>query len=176
MARKGKGRKNFSRYINGSFDLDMPLTTLGSKVVAKQDFSETVADTTRVSSVKATYSISDFTPGANIGPIAVGLAHSDYTAAEIEEWIEQAGSWDIGNLQTKEVRSRRIRQVGVFDDPSAVQISNRLNDGRLIHTKLNWLLAEGDTVAVWCYNLGTAAVATTVPNVNVIGKANLWQV
>ncbi len=171
---KHPSKRNFSKFLSGTIDFDLALTTLGAKTLVGAVFSETVVDTTRISSIKATYTLSDKTAGANIGPIICGVAHSDYTDAEVEEWIEQAGSWDLGDKQTQEVRSRLVRQVGVFDDPSGPTVSARLNDGRPVKTKLNWLLAEGDGLRFWCYNTGNAAIATTVPNFHVFGKANLW--
>ncbi len=135
-----------------------------------------MVDSTRCSSIKCTYSLGGATPGDNIGPVIVGVAHSDYTSAEIEAYLEAASSWDIGDKIVKEVRSRLVRVIGVFDIPEGVGQAVRLNDGRAIRTKLNWLLAEGDTLGFWAYNSGPAAYATTDPNLIVQGKANLWQV
>ncbi len=176
LAKHGKGGRgrNFRRYVSGSIDFDLGLTALAAKTLVGAVFSETVVDTTRVGSIKATYTLSDKTAGANIGPIICGVAHGDYTDAEVEEWIEQAGSWDIGNKQTAEVRGRLIRQIGVFDDVSGPTVSARLNDGKPLTTRLNWVLSEGDGLRFWAYNTGNAAIATTVPNLHVFGKANLW--
>lgn len=174
MARHRR-RRNFGNYINGQIDVDLGLGTLAAKTLVSATFSESVVDTTRISSIVCTHTVSDFTPGANIGPIIFGVAHSDYTDAEIEQWVEDAGSWDIGNKIAKEIRSRLVRQIGVFDDPASATVSTRINDGKPVRTKLNWLLAEGDTLKFWVYNTGNAAVATTVPNYHAFGKANLWQ-
>ncbi len=172
---KGKGRRrDFSKFLSGSIDENLSLTTLASQT-ATSVATQTVVDTTRVSSVKCTYTLSDWTPIANAGPIMFGIAHSDYSNAEIEEWIEATGGWDQGNLvQTREVRSRLIRQIGVMETPEAATGSSRVNDGRMLKTKLNWLLSEGDGLKFWAYNTGNAAAATTVPNFIVFGHANLW--
>ncbi len=99
----------------------------------------------------------------------IGLAHSDYTDAEIEEYIETTDSWDQGNLvQGKEVRKRLIRRIGIFGS------SGVLNDGKPIHTRLNWLLRTGQTISLWAYNRGASALATTDPQVVAEGHANLW--
>ncbi len=171
---KPRRKKNFSKFLSGSIDESLAMTTLAAKTAVKVA-SQTVTDTMRISSVKATYTLRDFTKGANIGPMIFGIAHSDYTVAEIEEWIEATGGWDIGNLvQTREVRNRLIRQVGVFDTPEDAGDSARVNDGRPVRTKLNWLLAEGDGVSFWIYNTGAQPVATTVPDFQIFGKASLW--
>ncbi len=176
MARKGRGRKDFSKYMKGGIDVNSALGTLGPKDVIAAIGAGLVVDTTRVSSVKCVYTLSDFTPVVNAGPIICGVAHGDYTDAEIEEWIENSAAWDMGDMIAKEIASRRIRQIGVFDTAAAATQSVRLNDGKPITTKLNWLLAEGDGLKWWAYNAGPAALTTTDPNLHVTGHANLWQV
>ncbi len=162
-----------SRYINGGLDVDLSLSTLAAKT-AVGAVTNTVSDACRVSSIRAGYTLSDMTPVANAGPIAVYVAHSDYTAAEVEGFIEAASAWDLGDKIAKEVRSRLVRLIGVFDIPSNATESSRLNEGRPIKTRLNWLLADGDGLKFIAYNMGVAALATTNPNLNVFGNANLW--
>ncbi len=97
MSRHGKGRKvNWNKFRSGTLEIDLAMTTLAAKslVVAT---SENVADTARISSVEAVYGINGWTAGTNVGPFLFGVAHSDYSAAEIEAFIESAGSWDIGD-------------------------------------------------------------------------------
>ncbi len=176
MARKrGGGRRtNFSKYLKGNIDLDLSIGALGAKSTAVAS-TQDVVDTTRVSSVRATYSLSNYTKGFDIGPIAVGVAHGDYTLAEIEEFLETTGSWAIGNKIQQERANRRIRRIGVFLSPDTAGSASRLNDGKPITTKLNWTLAEGQDLKFWVYNLGTVSVgATTNANLNVFGHANLW--
>ena len=169
-------RRNMSRYISGNIDIDMNVGALLSKTGVGA-ITNAVVDTTRCSSIRCTYSLSDRTPGADQGPISIYVAHSDYTAAEIEAWIKSAGSWDIGDKIAKEIRSRLIRQIGVFEQASSASLAVTLNDGKPITTKLNWLLAEGDSLKMFVFNQGTVQLnATTVGNAKIFGKANLWQV
>ncbi len=174
--RKGHGRRrpNWQRYLSGNIEIDLAMTSLGPKAVVSQ-LTQLVVDTMRVSSVECTYTIQGLTPGDNIGPFLCGVAHGDYSGAEVEAWIEAAAGWDFGDMIAKEVRGRRIRQIGVLNSPATLEESSRLNDGKVLRTKLNWALAEGDGLRFWIYNLGTSAVATTAPNYTVFGKANLWQ-
>ncbi len=176
MAKPRRGRRDFSKYISGAInqEIEMADPFAGKKFIG-ENVAQTVVDTTRVTTVRNTYSMNNFTPGADIGPFQVYVAHGNYTDAEVEEFIEQATSWDLGDMVAKEIRSRRIRLIGVFENPKAVAETARLNDGRPITTKLNWVLAEGDTVKFGLYNSGGIAATTTVINLHVFGKANLWQ-
>ncbi len=174
---KRKGR-NFRRYLRGSIDHDLTFAALGANDVVLSALADTVVDTTWLSSVKATWTLSNLTNTTSAGPFLVGLAHSDYTAAEIEEWIENADSWKESNMIGKEISRRKIRRVGSFrqrdTDQNDVLQYYVLNEGRLVHTKCNWLINEGQTVKVWIYNTGTSPVAVSTPVLRVNGHANLW--
>ncbi len=171
---KRKGRRKMGRYLRGPVDEDMALGTLASKDVVAQVFGSTVNERTLISSIVATYSMEGFTPGDDIGPIMVGVSHGDYTAAEIEEFLEGTAGWNEGDKIALERANRKIRRIGVFEDPSSANQSVTLNDGRPIKTKLNWILNQGITLDVWAYNMGAQPLATTNPNVHVQGHANLW--
>ncbi len=176
MARHGRGRKgrNMSRYLKGMIDEELSIGTLAGRTMVKVDFDETVNDRTLVSSIVATYVWSDPTPGEDIGPLMVGIAHSDYLFGEIEQVIENTGSWDEGNLPSQEIAKRKVRIIGIFETTIAVGAAFALNNGKPIKSKLNWILSAGDTLSVWAYNLGANAFATTVPEVHVQGHANLF--
>ncbi len=136
--------------------------------------AETVNERTFVSSVVATYAISDWTPLAGVGPIIVGVAHGDYSSAEIEQWIENSGSWNEGDKVNQEIAKRQIRQIGVLKTPALVTLDSNLNDGKPMKTKLNWILNQGQTLDYWVYNSGDVAFATTDPDLTIVGHANLW--
>ncbi len=174
VAKHGKGRrKSFKNYIPGNVQLDIVLTTLaaGTGVLTSTDL---VDDTTRISSVVATYSLEDFTDGAGIGPIICGVAHSDYSLAEVEAYIELTTGWSQADMVSREISARRIRKIGVFATDGGGTTVSVLNDGRPIKTKLNWEVSEGQGLNFWAYNTGSNAIATTVPRVHVEGKGNLW--
>ena len=172
MAKK-KGRK-FRRYIRGNVDEQHTIGALASATVSKQNFDESVSERTWASSIVATYSMSEFTPAAGDGPILVGVAHSDYTASEIEGFIESGSSWDEGNLVQREVGQRKIRILGTFPAPSNATEQVALNEGKPLRTKLGWVLTTGATLSVWTYNLGLSAPGTTVPLMFCQGHVNLW--
>ncbi len=175
MARRGRRRRRYRAYIAGKLDHKLQLGTLGAQVVVGSLIGSTVVDTTWVSSVKATYTMNDFTAATDDGPILVGWAHSDYTDAEIEAWIESTSSWDIGNKIAQEVSNRKCKQVGTFfRSPSSATEWIALNEGRMTTTKLGWMLSPSQTLRFWAYNTGSSALATTDPEVRVQGHANLW--
>ncbi len=164
------------RYIRGSINEKLDIGTLAAGTVVGTVLGETVNERTLLSSVKCTWSVNDWTEGANIGPLEVGYAHSDYTDAEVEAYIEATNSWNEGDKVAQEVAARQIRRVGVLISSFSGSASSEsyLNDGVPIHTKLNWILNQGQTIRVWARNMGSLAFATSDPDVTINGFANLW--
>ncbi len=97
MARRGKGRK-YRRYLKGRISQNDAMGTLGARAVKAVAVADVLTEKAWLSSVKALYSLMGFTTGSDDGPIMVGIAHQDYTAAEIEEWVENLSNWDQGDL------------------------------------------------------------------------------
>ncbi len=174
MAKKRGRKRNFRRYLRGGFDESDSLGTLAANTAIKISVADILIEKAWLSSVVAQYTLNNFTGIALAGPVMIGVAHSAYTLAEIEEWIESTTSWDQGNPIAQEINKRMIRQVGVIVPQSAAILGATLNDGRPLRTKCGWQLASGQTVAFFYYNMGTAAFATTDPQVFVQGHANLW--
>lgn len=128
-----------------------------------------------MSSIVVAATLDTYTPLAGVGPIMVGVAHSDYSAAEIEEWIENTGSWSEGNLvQSKEVGRRQIKMLGIFRERTSALETMTLWNGVVKKIKLGWILTTGQTLDLWAYNLGGVAVATTTPSFHLEGHANLF--
>ncbi len=164
-------------YVKGPISNKLSLGTLAGNTLVGANFAETMTESGRIASVDLTWGLSDFTPAADVGPFVVGVAHSDYDDAEIEEAIEISTGWDRGDKIAREKASRLVRQVGIFRSPAggASGVQNMvLNDGRNIKTRLNWGLTTGDTLKFWLFNSGSAAIGTTVPDLNVLGHANLF--
>ncbi len=169
-ARKGRG---MGRYIKGNIDLDFALGTLAPQDVVVAAIADAVVSRSIITSIECTYSLSGYTVVDNAGPIQVGVAHFDYSDAEIEEWIELVTGWDEGNLQSREVANRRIRSIGSIPMVTSLAASP-LNDGRPIKTKLNWVVNPAQGLKFWAYNQGSAALATTDPDMHVTGHANIF--
>ncbi len=168
-------KRKYRRYLKGIIDTELSLGTLAAKDVTLAAVGDTVKERTWLSSVKGSWSLTDFSNNAGDGSITVGIAHSDYSSAEIEAWIENTGSWDEGDLVNQEVAKRKIRMVGTFETDDLGTVSGSvLNDGKNITTKCGWILNAGQTIAIWAYNNGDSALDTTVPSVFLKGHANLW--
>ncbi len=175
LAKRGRGRRRMGKYLRGNIDENLSVGTLTAGTLISAVFDETVNERTLVSSIVASWTLSNMTPGEGIGPLVVGVAHSDYTDAEIEAYIENTGSWNEGSLvESREVGKRLVRRVGQFPIPPDASGGVVLNDGKPIKTKLNWIMTQGQTLRYWAYNQGTAAFATTDPDVRLQGHANLW--
>ncbi len=169
-------KRRFRKYIRGSIEHSLSLGTLAAKVAVASDNSEILTEKAWCSSVLLRWSLSNFTPNAGDGPILVGVAHSDYSSSEIEEWIENVQDWAEEDQIGQERGRRKIKQVGMFDIPPDTTASTAmvLNDGKPIRTKCGWQLRTGQTMKFWAYNKGTSALATTSPIVGADGHANLW--
>ncbi len=173
MARKPRKRR-MGRYIRGQVNETLALSTLAATTLISDIFDNTVSERTRISSIVAAYTMQEFTTGAGDGPIMVGVAHSDYTDAEIEAHLENVATWAEADKIGQEIADRLVRIVGVFGVPDSNSSNTRLNDGKLIKTKLNWILTQGQSLRLWAYNLGASALAGTSPLVTCVGHVNLF--
>ncbi len=118
-----------------------------------------------LSSVELTYTWELAT--ATEGPLLVGIAAGDYTAAEIEECIEAVGSINLDDKIAQEQSNRLVRQIATLnpDDVTA-------NDGKPIKTKLNWVVAIGSQPQAFVYNQGAQTI-TTGSALNIQGHLNI---
>ncbi len=176
MARKSRGRKGrkFRKYLKGQVNHFLSLGTLAAKTLIGENITNTLTEQAWLSSYKGTWSLSELTPATGDGPVMVGIAHSDYSDAEIEAWVENANSWNQADLISQEVARRKIRRVGTFMAGDVAAEPQVLADGRMITTKCGWQVTTGQTVKIWAYNMGSSALATTTPIVNTSGHCNLW--
>ncbi len=175
MAQHSRRRK-FRRYLRGELDDANVLGALGANTLTSATVGGSVVERTFVSSVKATWSINGLEAVQNDGPVTVGLSHSDYTDAEITEFIANAGSWNEGDKIAQEQGRRKIKIVGTFMNFGLAGAQIRtfvLNDGKPIHTKLNWILVTGQTLKIWAFNTGSSPL-TSGALAQTIGHANLW--
>lgn len=160
-----KKRRRRIRLLKGSVNKGLALSTLAADTAIGGNFADTVEERCLALSTELTWMLAS----PQEGPIVVGLAHSDYTDAEIEEYLENAGSWSEGDLVQQEITKRKIRMVGTFNGGAGYDII--LNDGKPVKTPLKWILTTGDTLKVWAYNRSGGAL-TTGSQVKVTG--HVW--
>ncbi len=139
--------------------------------VATNVVSAAVTNTMRFISLDAVYSLTDL--GAAIDDaFEFGVAHSDYSAAEIEEALEASGSMDLGDKVAMEQANRLVRTIGTISPAGTPAGGGKMfNDGKPVKTRLNWLMAIGDTLNVWIRN-GSGVVWTSGAGISILG--NLW--
>ncbi len=99
------------------------------------------------------------------------MAHSDYTAAEVEECLEAQTAINPGNKVGQEQANRLVRSVGTVAGQGLAGASLGFNDGKPVKTKLNWHMAIGDALNVWIRN-GSQVVYTTGSALRVQGT--IW--
>ncbi len=161
------------RYLKGNIDDQFTLGVLAANAIVTNLSDDSVVERTLISSIVCSWAVSQLT--ATQGPLLFGIAHGDYTDAEIEEVIEVSDSWNEGNLIALEKLKRKVRIIGKFVSTETTGPEDvGYNGGRPVKTKLNWILTEGDGITFWVYNISQSALSTTDPEVTVSGHANLW--
>ena len=160
-------KRSMKGYLKGRIDEDSgDLGTLAQSTGVIAVFDETVNGRTQVSSIVVGVAAEDLSDAD--GPLEVLVAHSDYTLVEVEEYIENTGSWNAGDkVQSREIGRRLIRSLGFLTPEQPA-----LYDGRQRKVKLNWTLEQGQTMDLVVYNHGAAM--TTGCTVFMTGHANLW--
>ena len=150
----------------------LAIGALATKDVTAGSIGAAPTGTLRCMSIDWTYTISNI-GASDDDTFEFGVAHSDYSAAEIEEALEASGSMDIGDKVAQEQANRLVRHIGTVSGALAGAAGGgaNFNDGRPMKTKLNWLLSIGDTLNLWVRN-GSATVYTTGASLQVVG--NMW--
>ncbi len=128
-------------------------------------------DPLRVVSVKFQYAMTSVKALTDDG-FEFGLAHSDYSAAEIEECLENQAAIDLGDKIAQEQANRLVRSIGIITG-SVVTVNAGItfNDGIPVHTKLNWRLSSGDSLNLWIRN-ATDTVWTT--GSQLVSNGDMW--
>ncbi len=153
MARKSKRTYRRKRVRSRPLAHELNLGSLADNDVIESDSNEVVAARSQIAWIRGIWVLENIVN--NEGPTVFGVAHSDYTAAEIEEWLENATSWDEGDLIAQERGKRKIKVIGAFD--ATTSEAARYNDGRPVFTRLGWILLTGQGLSFWAFNKSGAA-------------------
>jgi len=167
---KRRSRKFNLRPIRVNSSLS--IGALASADVISGAFTNNAVNPMRVVSAHLAFGIVDLAALADDGQ-AFGIAHGDYSAAEIEECLEAGAAMDAGDLVAREQANRLVREVGQFTGPtgSVVSEGRAFNDGKPVKIKLNWQLKIGDPLQSWVRN-NSGVVYTTGSKLSISGK--LW--
>ncbi len=170
MAKSRRRRRKFNlRLVR--INAASTVGALASLDVISNPVTAASANQYRLVSVDASYAVTDLGAAIDDG-FEFGLAHSDYSAAEVEECLEATTAIDLGDKVAQEQANRLVRPIGVISSSGGITASGlSFNDGRRIRTKLNWLIGIGDTLNLWIRN-GSGVVYTTGASLLIAG--NLW--
>ncbi len=151
MARKGRSRIRAMK--SGK---SVPAGALAAQDMASAAITGTADDGMWLVSADLTVALEAHTAGE--GPLVVGCAKADYTAAEIEEWYESNASWDRGDMIANEHARRKCRMIGTFNGLTTEEV---LNNGVPIRIKLGWKLEPGEVgIQYWIFNDSAATLTT----------------
>ncbi len=171
MARRGHGRKR------RRFNLRKVRVNALSAIGALASLDVTGADLTgasvnpyRIVSVDFSYSLTNLGATTDDGQ-EFGLAHSDYTNAEIEECLEAQAAIDIGDKVAQEQSNRLVRTIGQMTGAPGTGAGLSFNDGTPLKTRLNWHISIGDFLRLWIRN-GSGIVYTT--GASIVTMGNMW--
>ncbi len=141
----------FSPIVNN----ELALSTLAKDALLSSALGQSPGEEMWLKMIRATWSVKALAAGE--GPLLVGVAHEDYSNAEIEEYLENAAQWDIGDKIAQEQSRRLIRVVGVL----ALNDSTfALNNGNPIDTPLRFKCQEDQSLKIWVMNKGSDPLST----------------
>lgn len=167
--RRSRGRKFNLRRVR--IHSKSACGALAALDVATNVVTNAASDIYRLVSIDCAYSWSEIEATIDDG-CTFGVAHSDYTAAEIEECLESFASMDLGDKVAQEQSNRLVREIGIISGPhSVVGGGVSFNDGRRVKTRLNWKMVTGDQLGLWIRNASNV-IWTTGSSVTIDG--DLW--
>ncbi len=164
---KGRRRFNLRRVRLQSF---LAVGALVSGDVIAGAITAAPVSSIRIMSLKAAWNIAD-KGASDDDAYQFGVAHSDYTAAEIEECLESQASMDLGDKIAQEQANRLVRVIGSMSGAAGAGGGIDFKEGAIVSTKLNWLLSPGDTLNAWVRN---GSGATYVTGALLLPVGDLW--
>ncbi len=167
MARKNARRFNLRKVRINSFVLPAALVAGG---VVAGSITDAVTSPLRIVSARLTYNMSDVPQVSDDGH-EFGLAHGDYTAAEVKECLDASGGINKNDKIAMERTNRLVRTIGTMAGQQSVDGGRSYNQGEPEKTKLNWYVGVGETLAIWIRNSSDTTWASG-SNLNVLGT--LW--
>ncbi len=146
------------------------ITALAAGDVITGFLTNAGTDPYRLMSIDCSYSVVNLGDQIDDGQ-EFGVAHSDYTAAEVEECLESQAAIDLGDKVAQEQSNRLVRSIGRMSGLGATGGGRVFADGRPVKTKLNWHMSTGDQLNAWIRN-GSGIVYTTGAALSIQG--HVW--
>ncbi len=169
MAKNGKPKRFNMRRVR--IATEFAIGALAAKDVISGAMTNVTSDKTRFISLDCSWGISNHAATIDDG-YAFGVAHSDYSSAEIEECLEAGASMDLGDKIAQEQANRLVREIGQISGlGNVVSEGIPFNDGKRVKIRLNWLMSEGDSLAVWVRN---ASGAVYTSGTTLVASGDLW--
>lgn len=158
--KRSRNSKNFAAI---PLDFNLPLSTLASAdLIAVDMLGGNLTEDFYAISVDILAQIRGLTAGEG-DPIMAGIAHGDYSDAEIEENQEVVFLGPGSKIEQERAR-RLVRKTGIFttDIVNAVTLKLMGNRGGagLIRTKLKFTVNSGKTLNMWVHNQSGATLTT----------------
>ncbi len=147
-------RRGTPNLTNIPIDSGITLSTLANATVLSGSLIATLTEDLHLIHADLAWSIQGLTPGE--GPIYVGIAHGDYSDAEILEAL-LASLTGPGNKIEQEQSRRLVRRIGGFPGILAEEV---LADGQQIRTRLNFTVQSAKTVKMFAFNRSGGTLTT----------------
>ncbi len=138
--------------------------------VVEASITTATSNPLRIMSVNISYKLTDLADVIDDG-MEFGLAHGDYSAAEIEECLEAQAGINKNDKVANEQANRLVRSIGVMQGSGVADGSLQFNNGLPVKTKLNWYIGIGQTLSLWVRN-GSDTIWTSGTNIVVLG--DIW--
>ncbi len=156
LAAKKRRRRRSGRFVALPFNTQQALATLADETVVSADLTTNLAEDFYAISVDIIASIDG---GASEGPVEVGVAHDDYTVAEIKEFID-VNLTDPDDKIAQERSRRLIRRLGTIANIGAGGASLVPRSGEAKRIPLRFVLGDGHTLSAWVMNHSGGALTT----------------
>ncbi len=170
MAKNKYPKRNRKNFVAIPFNTTLTLSTLADNIVLPATlFGSNFGEDIYVISIDATWILLGST--SQEGPLFVGFAHGDLSAAEILECLD-AEVTDPDDIIAKEQSRRPVRRVGGFNGLSS---NESLVEGALIRTTMKMSIGNDHNIDAWVVNR-SGATLTTGAQIKVSGTLyGRWQ-
>ncbi len=165
MPTKSRKRNN-KNFVAIPFETVLTLGTLAENLVLSTDLLATSFDDD-IYMISVDIAAQLIAQSAGEGPVHVGLAHSDYSDAEILEHLDVDPTERHDKIAQEQVRrGREIRKIGQFSIGTDGNAHLNLGGGTMIRKKLGFSINEGKSISVYAVNRGAGATTGRLVSVS----------